>query len=261
MLYSLDRAASPEHNPFGGLPMKIRFLLGLVLLAAPLAAVNVTGSNTLVHIADGDQWTTSFAIVNLDTTEASYTLNFYANDGTPLTLNIVGIGSVSTVTRPLAVSGSDVLQTSGGPVLNQGWARLTSSQKVGAQAIFKYHVAGGADYEAAVPIDLASQSFTIAFDNSNGYFTGVAVVNTDNTNPAVVVATFHNATGEQIVTGTVATLPPLGHVSLLLNQSFPTTAGQTGTVFFTCVSFCSITGLGLRFDPSGPFTSTTAFTL
>jgi len=29
---------------------------------------------------------------------------------------------------------------------------------------------------------------------------------------------------------------------------------------FTCVSFCKIAGLGLRFNPSGPFTSTTAFT-
>jgi len=240
--------------------MKKRILLSLLLLAAPLAAVNVTGSNTLVHIADGDQWTTTFTIVNLDTTEASYVLYFYANDGTPLTLNIVGTGSVSTVTGALAVSGSAIIQTSGGPVLNQGWAQLQSSQKVGAQAIFKNHVAGGADYEASVQIDLASQAFTIAFDNSNGYFTGVAVANTDRSNPAVVVATFHDATGAQIVTGTVATLPPLGHVSLLLNQNFPTTAGLTGTVEFTCVSFCSIAGLGLRFDPAGPFTSTTAFT-
>ena len=126
--------------------MKKRILLSLLLLAAPLAAVNVTGSNTLVHIADGDQWTTTFTIVNLDTTEASYVLYFYANDGTPLTLNIVGTGSVSTVTGALAVSGSAIIQTSGGPVLNQGWAQLQSSQKVGAQAIFKNHVAGGADY-------------------------------------------------------------------------------------------------------------------
>ena len=242
--------------------MKRRILLAFLVLAAPLAAVNVTGSNTLVHIADGGQWTTTFSLVNLDTSTASYTLNFYADDGTPLSLGIVGSGTASVVTGALAVNGSAVLQTTGGGSVRQGWARLTSSKKVGAQAIFKSHVAGQQDSEAAVQIDLASRAFTVAFDNSNGYFTGVAVANTDNLNPATIVATFHDATGAEIgAPVTVTTLKPLGHIAVLLNQTLPASFGQRGTVQITCVSFCSIAGLGLRFNPAGPFTSTTAFGL
>jgi hypothetical protein len=236
-----------------------RILLSLMLLAAPLAALNVSGDITLVHLADGFQWTTTFNVVNLDTTQASYTLYFYADDGTPLNLNIVGVaGAVPSVSGVLAVNGSAIIQTAGGPVLRQGWARLNSSQKLGTQAVFVNHT-NSANYEAAVPIGKVSNAFTIAFDNSNGFFTGVAIASTDQLNPAVVNATFRDETGAQIVTGQVAILKPFGHVSVLLNLSFPTIAGRTGTVEFDCVSFCSIGGLGLRFDPNGPFSSTTAF--
>jgi hypothetical protein len=236
-----------------------RILLSLMLLAAPLGAVNVSSNITLVHIADGFQWTTTFNIVNLDTAQASYTMYFYADDGTPLNLSIVGqAGLVPSVSGVLAVNGSAIIQTAGGPVLRQGWARLNSSQNLGAEATFVNHAAI-ANYEAAVPIGTVSNAFTIAFDNTNGFFTGVAIASTDQLNPAVVNASFRDSTGAQIATGQVAVLKAFGHISLLLNQSFPSTAGLTGTVEFDCVSFCSIGGLGLRFDPNGPFTSTTAF--
>jgi len=74
-----------------------------------------------------------------------------------------------------------------------------------------------------VQIDLASSEFIVAFDNSGGYFTGVAIANTDPTNPATVLVSFHDYSGAQIDHGTVAQLKPYGHTSLLLNQSFPDT--------------------------------------
>jgi hypothetical protein len=113
-----------------------------------------------------------------------------------------------------------------------------------------------------VPVGTVSNAFTIAFDNTNGFFTGVAIASTDQLNPATVNATFRDATGAVLGGAPVqiAVLKPFGHISLLLNDSrFSFAAGQTGTVEFDCVSFCTIGGLGLRFDPNGPFTSTTAF--
>ena len=175
---------------------------------------------------------------------------FYADDGTPLNLGIVGqAGLVPSVSGVLAVNGSAIIQTAGGPVLRQGWARLNSSQNLAADAIFVNHAAV-ANYEAAVPIGTVSNAFTIAFDNSNGFFTGVAIASTDQLNPAVEcdLPRLDGRTGRRsgrLFCGS------FGHISLLLNQSFPSTAGLTGTVEFDCVSFCSIGGLGLRFLTNG----------
>jgi hypothetical protein len=240
-------------------------LLLTILAAIPLLAgtphpkpnVDVGLADSLAHIADGDQWTTTFTLVNLDTVPASYTLNFYADDGSPLTLGIAGIGAVSVTSGVLPVNGSKVLQTTGGPGLRQGWAHLDTVQNVVAQAIFKSHVAGRADYEAAVPIDRGSPSIVIAFDNSGGYFTGVAIANSDSAFQANVTVTFRDPQGVQIGSGTFA-LQISGHIALLLNQTYPFTEGLTGTVEFTSDNG-SIVGLGLRFNPTGPFTSTTAF--
>ena len=245
--------------------MKQRMLLGLLLLAAPLAALNVTSNITLPHIADGLQWTTTFTVVNLDTTQASYTLYFYDDNGNPLNLSIEGVaGSVPSVSGVLAINGSAVIQTKGGSVLRQGWARLNSLQILGAQAIFVEHSAV-ADYQAAVPIGVVSTSFTIAFDNRNGYVSGVAITSTDQLNPATVTATFRDELGGLMGGGPipVTVLPRFGHTALLLNDAkFSFAAGQTGTVEFDCGS-CSIAGLGLRFAPptgTGPFATSTAFT-
>jgi hypothetical protein len=247
--------------------MKKRMLLGLLLLVAPLAALSPSDI-ILVHLADGLQWTTTFNIVNLDTTEASYTLYFYADTGAPLSLSFaVDGGAVQTGTSyngVLAVNGSAVIKTSGGgPALNPGWAHLTSIQKIGAQAVFVEHSI--ADYEAAVPTGQYFNAFRLPFDNTNGYFTGVAIINGDQVNSVTVNATFRDQTGAAIGTGTsvqAAVIKPYGHTAVLLNLSFPFTAGQIGTVDFTCSVHCQISGLGLQFAPSnGPYTSTSTYGL
>jgi len=247
--------------------MKKRMLLGLLLLVAPLAALSPSDI-ILVHLADGLQWTTTFNIVNLDTTEASYTLYFYADGGTALSLSFaVDGGAVQTGTSyngVLAVNGSAVIQTNGGPVLNQGWAHLTSDQKIGAQAVFVEHT-NIADYEAAVPTGQYLTGFRLPFDNTNGYFTGVAIINGDQVNSVTVNATFRDQTGAAIGSGTpvqAAVIKPYGHTAVLLNLSFPFTAGQIGTVDFTCSVYCQISGLGLQFAPNnGPYTSTSTYPL
>jgi hypothetical protein len=249
--------------------MKKRTLLGLLLLAAPLAALSPSDI-VLVHLADGLQWTTTFTVVNLDTAPASFTLYFYANDGTPLPMGIEGVttGTITQYQGNLGVNGSAVIQTTGGPVLKKGgWARITSIQKLGAQAVFveRKVLSDGttADYQAAVPAGQFSSAFRLAFDNTNQNFTGVAIVNNDQVNSVTVNATFRDQTGAVIgVPGQVAVIKPYGHTAILLNHSFPITTGRIGSVDFTCPSFCQISGLGLQFTPNnGPFTSSSAYGL
>lgn len=246
--------------------MKKRMLLGLLLLVAPLAALSPSDI-ILVHFADGLQWTTNFTIVNLDTQPASFTLYFYANDGSalPLSLNVAGqLTTVSAYQGNLGVNGSLVIQTTGGPVLKPGgWAHLTSIQKIGAQAVFVEHT-NIADYEAAVPTGQYLTGFRLPFDNTSG-FTGVAIANGDQVNSVTVYATFRDQNGSVIGTGIpvqAAVIKPYGHTAVLLNLSFPITAGQIGTVDFACSVYCQISGLGLQFAPnSGPYTSTSTYPL
>jgi len=258
--------------------MKKRMLLGFLALVAPLAAANTGTDITLVHFADGDQWTTAFTIVNLDTVQASYTLYFYDDNGAALNLPITVetgadpafSGVVSSYNGVLGLYGSAVIQTTGAPVagspaLRQGWARLNSlGQKLGAQAVYVEHT-NIANYEAAVPPIPSSQfsdSFRIAFDNTNGFFTGVAIVNWDPNNAVTLTATFRDQLGSLITSGPLPSIAKYGHTAILLNQTFPTTAGRIGTVDFSCApNYCQIFGLGLRFDPHGPFTSTLEFGL
>ena len=120
---------------------------------APRRSV-ITGSSDVVfpHIADGGQWTTSFTLMNLSTNPAPYTLSFFSDDGSPLTLVILGIGAASGVTGTLEVNGSVVLQTAGGGSIRQGWAQLDYTEQMAGFAVFKSHRPGFIDSEAAVPL-------------------------------------------------------------------------------------------------------------
>lgn len=253
--------------------MKKRMLLGLLLLVAPLAALSPSDI-ILVHFADGLQWTTTFTVVNLDTQPASFTLYFYADNGSalPLSLNIAGqLTTVSSYQGNLGVNGSLVIQTTGGGTLYQGWAHITSEQKLGAQAVFVDHATIGGvatNFEAAVPNGQYFNAFRLPFDNTNGY-TGVAIANGDQVNSVTVYATFRDQNGAVIGTGTpvqAAVIKPYGHTAVLLNLSFPFTVDQIGTVDFTCLVYCQISGLGLQFAPNigpdnGPYTSTSTYGL
>src|SRR5579872_6089108 len=87
-------------------------------------SIVVSLQNAFVHIADGDGWTTEFTLINLSGTAAPYTLRFFGDDGTPLTLDIAGAGSVTSIAGIMPIFGSTTVQTTGGTGLRQGWARL-----------------------------------------------------------------------------------------------------------------------------------------
>jgi hypothetical protein len=77
------------------------------------AFANVTASGGLMaHLASGNGWQTTFALVNTGTTSAQARLNFYADHGSaqsmPLAILESGtISNASTITQSLA-SGASV---------------------------------------------------------------------------------------------------------------------------------------------------------
>lgn len=226
-------------------------------LAADSNAITASPNDVVIaHVAEGGQWSTSITLINLSAAPVSYTLRFYSDSGAPLTLPLVGGTPSSLVSGNLNVSGSHIIQTAGLPGATlQGWAQLTASSLIGGFAVFKSHLAGQTDSEAVVPFSSKfDHRFVLAFDNTNGYVIGGALVNASAFETVTVVATMRDEAGAMIGNQSVFTMAPMSHMAFSFPQQFASTTNKKGTAEFSTTSV-NLSGLGLRFSPAGPFTS------
>jgi len=181
------------------------------------------------HVVDGDGWKTIFTVVNLDSSAASFTLRFYADDGTPAVFPTTS-GTSSTITGTLAARGAITIETSGTAVpLTQGWAYLDTPSTVGGTAIFRRVISGQPNYESSEALDTGMGShFEMPFDHLNGAATGFAIVNQTAATSGVVSLVFRDETGAQLLTDSF-TLVGLGHTAFTLTQKYPQLIGKRGT--------------------------------
>jgi trimeric autotransporter adhesin len=230
-----------------------------------LANVGITGGS-IAHIATGNGWQTTFVLVNTGTTAASVDLNFLADvTGAPLTLPISFPQVSGTVTNASSVSqmlaaGATLLVQSVAPPSNPapttGSAQLTTSGNVSGFVIFRYNPNG---QEAVVPLESrVANGFLIAFDNTSGTATGIALnsVSAQAVNVPVIV---RDDTGNQLTTDTL-TLQANGHLSFTLGSCatgcmYPQTANLRGTIEFDTPSGGQIGTLGIRIPVGHTFTT------
>jgi hypothetical protein len=115
-------------------------------------------------------------------------------------------------------------------------------------------VAGRPELEAVVPIgSIADKNFVLIYDNAVGFSTGVALANPDPDDPTTVTLRFRDEGGSTYATETI-TLGPWQHIAFSMPDRYPVTKNRRGTVFVSG-SGDMLSGLGLRFNPSGAFTS------
>jgi hypothetical protein len=209
----------------------------------------------LSQIADGSGWRTGIILVNLDSVPASYVLNFWGGNGGALPIAVDGVpGTTATISGTLPVNGARIISTNGtAQALSQGWAELIATRKIDVVAVFRQRVPGRADQEAAVTVTPGSRRFVLPFDNSQGFITSAAVVNTSPSRTADIMVTLRNQEGAPLATHRL-TLQPRAHVAFALPAQFAETSGMQGTAEFE-TSIPDITGLGLRFNGEGSFTS------
>src|SRR5262249_49773100 len=132
-----------------------------------------------------------------------------------------------------------------------GWVQVTSSTPLSGFTIFRQRTAAG-DSEGTAPLDYSSTStLVLPFDNTGGFLTGLALVNSTNS-AAIINATILDDTGAQIGLEAVS-LPALGHTALFLSQGFSETTGKRGMVQFQNTGGGAITAVGLRFSSFGSF--------
>lgn len=216
-------------------------------------------NDVLPHIADGDYWKTSITLVNMDTDPAQYALTFRQNGGAPLVLDFVGLGQGSVITGTLPVNGSVVIETAGtSPTLSQGFAILESPnfKNVNGYGIFRQRFPWRAeDFEAVTPFSSKyDDDFILPFDNTAGSTTSMAICNPSSYSDEIVTVAFYDEAGNRFHLDQF-TLKPYEHTGFATDIKWPQTIRKRGTAVFQ-VSPWGASVLGLRFNWTGPFTST-----
>jgi sugar lactone lactonase YvrE len=224
-----------------------------------------SSSGVMGHFAAGAGWETTFTLVNAGYTPADAQLDFFDDNGAALTglrarapRALSGSAPADTLLAPAAMFQQDA--PAGTTTSQTGWANLMTDGFVSGFGVFRLPVGTGVQ-EAVVPAETrSSSSFILPFDNTGGYYYGVAVSNLSTTDTTMEVVFRDAITGTQTSTG-LFPLAAGGHTQFLLADQFPQTAGVRGTAEFLSTGFTAgnISVLGLRFNPNHAFTSVPVF--
>jgi hypothetical protein len=213
------------------------------------------GGMIVAQFVNGSGWTTALFLTNLASASESYTVKFYGSGGTLRKAPIQGFGQVDTISASLAPGQTVVYQTSATASLEPGWAIVTpalENSKLSGFAVFRFSTFGLQDSEAIVTLgNMADKSLVMLYDQQNSYTTGLALVN-----PGSTAITLNVSIRDQngIVIGSdVIALPAYGQQSSFVYQNYPITLNKMGSLLIT--SNAGFAAVGLRFSPSGPFTS------
>jgi hypothetical protein len=224
---------------------------------------NLTSAGSMAQVASAGGWATTFTIVNNGAASANTQLNFFDDNGNPMTLPLTfsgGSTTASTFNQSVPAGGTLVLQSTGpaSAPTSVGSAQLLTDGTVGGFATFALALGPNNIQEAVVPLENRSASgYVLFFDNTNGAATGVALAN-NTTQPLNVPVIGRDDSGNQ--TGQIAvSLPASGHASYNLadpNSAFGSlTPGRTGTLEFRSPSGGQISVLGLYFNSNFAFST------
>ncbi|MBZ5677067.1 MAG: hypothetical protein LAP61_22720 [Acidobacteriia bacterium] len=232
---------------------------------APFSGFITAGS--MAHIAAAGGWTTIFTFVNPSANPTQIRVNFFDDNGNPLTLtlNFPQMGEsgllASTIDRTLN-PGAVLAIVAGGPALQPvltGWAQLIANGSVNGFAAFRL-IVGNIDSQALVPLETRNASaYVLAFDNTGGFVSGIALANISAQSGNVGI-TIRDDTGATVFSSTIA-VAGMAHTSFVLSNSYGFTAGKRGTVEFDPPPGMQISTLGVQANTAtGGFSTIPALT-
>jgi hypothetical protein len=190
---------------------------------------------------------------------APATLSFFADqtgDAMPIPLNFpqghTADTTASFVTQTLPAGATLLIVSTGAPTLLTGSAQLSTTGNVSGFVIFRHN-----GQEAVVPLESRNASaYLLAFDNTNGTFTGVAV-NAVSAQAVNIPVTVRDDAGTQMATDTIA-LTANGHIQFtLVTDRYPFTQNKRGTIEFDAPAGVPISALGIRIPADAAHTYTT----
>jgi hypothetical protein len=224
---------------------------------APRHMTVFPGDRVLPQFVDGGFWSTEVTLINLDTKTIHVSVYFCADDGSDLAVLLAGEARKwRGMDITLDPQNSAALETAGtDTALSQGWVFIETDDIEDALAglgVFRLRVPGKPDFEAVVPItSLFEHHFLLLFDNTNDRSTGMAIANpfTTQSVSAVIRDEDGNVIGERSLR-----LGALEHMAASLPVYWKETQNRRGSIEFKTSEY-GLTALGLRFNPTGPFTS------
>ncbi len=219
-----------------------------VFSTVPVLTDEAAKSLYFPQAADGGGYRTDFILVNPSDSPAIATLEFFANDGSPLAFPIGGIGRL-TITVSLNPRGVARLFTDGTSAdLRVGWVRVTSSAAIGGSAIFQTTSGGLIKSEAGVSSSPLTNHF-VTFVESLGYAASGLAVSNPNSTEVRLTFNLRDSGGELVATRQL-TLKPLGHTAQFFSgpdQLFPTGFDQfQGTL--EVIADGQVVAVALRYD-------------
>jgi hypothetical protein len=232
----------------------------------PNGAMGLNG--LFAHIAVGGGWDTTFQVMNASPALEGAYVDIEPAQTTPPTIPLFAVeqnqhvgGYLGSVFATSEVMSPHSLYTllasetgSAATTIASGEMRFDSG--VGAFLRFRYVPNG---QEAMVPLESRqAKTFTIGFDNTNGFTTGIAIVcGAFNVGPSfspAVSITIRDDSGKLIDSGTVSMTPGVRD-SYALTDRFPSTVGKTGTIQFAATTAGQLSVIGLRYPPSLRFST------
>jgi hypothetical protein len=228
-----------------------------------ISPVGAARSGVLSQVASGGGWKTSIYLVNASTVAVPVVVKFWSNSGLALTLPLtvtqtsgVQTSNATSVSETVAPNATVLIESdSSASVETVGWAEVISTGPITGYGVFHYTSTAGVESEGTLPLETAfTPSFILPYDGNGGFATGVALTNLVPGLSTVVTATVWNKDGSQLATAKINILAG-GHVSFILGTAFPSTIGNRGIIEFVAGPSANITGLGLRINPAGGFTS------
>jgi len=223
----------------------------------------------LPQIADGGGFVTELIITNPTGAPLTCRLTFWQDNGALLPLALNGATPSSSYVVQVPGHSTQFLSTPGlGPSVT-GWGLADNVQRLGVIATFRLKVSNLPESEATVEGIAATAGFAMAFDETPGYDTGFALANVSAFDTVIENLFFYDTNGNFIYSDSTRTLGPHQHESFLFSARYGAhLAGKRGTVRVyygtqgtPAFGTTGLTGLGLRVNPGGTFTSLPTVTI
>ena len=229
------------------------------------------------HLAVGGVWSTSLTFVNLSIeAEAVFPIRFFTPQGTPWVVAPQGVSSGSTFNVRIPAFGSVTIELPSRTLdIKTGWALIEqpSNGAVGGHAIFRDNGGLGRPipFEAVVPLStwaegaaielggLEMRIFYLPFDNTNGFNTCMAFVNSSTFSLGGFGLLALTEAGGVInfpLEDQIFLLDASEQTSFCLRERFPHLDRRRGTLLvIRPTDVLRLSAFAFRFDPQGSFTT------
>jgi len=212
------------------------------LRSIKFSSASALSTKILPQLAYGGGWYSAVYFTNTSAAAVSFRADFFADDGSSLTLPSVGS---SNKVFNLGPRSTGIIEAPNTGPLTQGYVSAALPPEVAGYGVFRWSNAGSPDQEAVVPLSGNTATVSTLVWDDTKYTTAIAILNPASVAAAVSV-TVRNESGQIIGTAALSLAP--GNKKTFLLRDLPglgAVSGSRGSVDFVATTGAASV-LGLR---------------